>query len=133
MQSLIRYERHSQPLATRGVFLMRLGRNVAVVVAAVAVSLLGGMLGYRRFESLNWLDAYDHAAMILSGMGPYREPATDAGRFFAGSYALYSGLLVVGTSTLILAPIFHRVLHSFHVPDEQDSNTPKKKPNTKRR
>jgi hypothetical protein len=29
-------------------------------------------------------------------------------------------LILVGTSTLILAPIFHRVLHRLHVADEED-------------
>jgi hypothetical protein len=131
MTSLFRYERRDQPMATRAVFLMRLSRNVAVALVGVGVSLVVGMLGYHAYEGLNWLDAYDHAAMILSGMGPYREPATDAGKFFAGSYALYSGLFVVGTSTLILAPVFHRVLHSFHVPDDEEEKAAEKKPSPK--
>ena len=120
MQSLIRYERYGQPLATRAVFLMRLGRNVAVALTIVAVSLAVGVIGYHTLANLGWVDAYDTAAMILSGMGPFDKPASPAVQFFEGTYALYSGLLVVGTSTLILAPVFHRVLHSFHVPDEQD-------------
>lgn len=126
MQSLFRYERHHQPLATRATFLRRLGRNLVFALAGIVVSLIVGMLGYHGYEGLSWLDAYDHAAMILSGMGPYREPATDAGKLFAGSYALYSGLFVVGTSTLILAPVFHRVLHSFHVEDDEDEHEAEK-------
>jgi hypothetical protein len=63
--------------------------------------------------------------MILSGMGPYGEPQSDGGKLFDGVYALYSGLLLIGTSGLILAPIFHRVLHSFHVEDADDDIQPK--------
>jgi hypothetical protein len=52
--------------------------------------------------------------MILSGMGPYREPTTNGSKLFEGFYALYSGLLLIGVTGLILAPILHRVMHHFH-------------------
>jgi hypothetical protein len=38
-----------------------------------------------------------------------------AGKIFAGSYAIFSGLLIVIATGFVLAPIFHRVLHHFHV------------------
>ena len=117
---MLDYENRSQRVAPPGVFLRRLGWNFGIVLIAIALSLFGGMLGYHTFENLDWLDSYDQAAMILSGMGPLSQPTTSAGKFFAGTYALYSGILVVGTSGLILAPIFHRLLHRFHVEDEGD-------------
>jgi hypothetical protein len=118
--SWLSYERGSQPLASRSVFLWRLARNVAIALGMVAVSLLVGMVCYHRFEGLGWLDAFDHASMILGGMGPYREPTTNAGKLFSGLYALYSGLLVVGVTAFILAPVFHRVMHAFNLPDETE-------------
>jgi hypothetical protein len=60
-------------------------------------------------------DAYVNAAMILSGMGPLGELKTTAGKLFAGSYAIFSGLIIVIATSFVLAPIFHRVLHHFHV------------------
>ena len=44
--------------------------------------------------------------------------------FFAALFALYAGLALVVITGLILAPVFHRVLHGLHVPDE-DPPTPK--------
>ena len=44
----------------------------------------------------------------------------DSSKIFAGLYAIYSGLLVVATTALILAPALHRFLHRLHVKDEQD-------------
>lgn len=117
MANLFRFERRHEPVATRGVFLQRLGRNVLVAVLAYGVSLIVGMAGYAVFEGMSWVEAYDNAAMILSGMGPYRESASLGGKIFAGTYALYCGFLIAGATGLILAPIFHRVLHSFHVED----------------
>ena len=34
---------------------------------------------------------------------------------FAGCYAIFSGLIIVIATGFVLAPIFHRVLHKFHV------------------
>ena len=55
------------------------------------------------------------SAMLLSGMGPLFSPQTYAGKLFAGLYALYSGLLIVAVTALMLAPVFHRFLHRFHL------------------
>jgi hypothetical protein len=64
---------------------------------------------------MSFIDAYVNAAMILSGMGPLGELKTPAGKVFAGSYAILSGLIIVIATGFVLAPIFHRVLHRFHV------------------
>ncbi len=127
MNNLLRYEHHRQPVASRKAFLVRLGRNVLVAVAVLAVSLAVGMTGYMVFERMSLVEAYDNAAMILSGMGPYDEAASVAGKIFAGTYALYSGLLVLVLTGLVLGPVFHRVLHSFHVEDEDDEKRDEKK------
>ncbi len=52
--------------------------------------------------------------MILSGMGLLGELKTTAGKVFAGSYAIFCGLIIIATG-FVLAPIFHRVLHWFRV------------------
>jgi hypothetical protein len=114
------YERIGEPLASRRLFVRRLGLNLGLAVILIAILLVIGVLGYRILEGLSWLDAYAHAAMILSGMGPYDEPATAGGKFFEGTYALFSGLVVVATTGLILAPVLHRIMHGLHVPDESD-------------
>ncbi len=120
------YEHLTEPLAPRAVFLRRLGNNLLVALVLIGVSLVIGMLGYHLIEELSWLDAYAHAAMILSGMGPYGEPKFPGGKFFEGTYALYSGLVVVATAGLILAPALHRLLHGLHVPDEDDEKEDEK-------
>ncbi len=37
---------------------------------------------------------------------------------FAGAYAIYSGILVIASTSILLAPVIHRVVHRFHVPDD---------------
>jgi hypothetical protein len=79
------------------------------------------MVGYGALEGMSAVDAFVNAAMILSGMGPVQPLTTAAGKVFAGVYALASGLVVVAATSLVLAPVFHRLLHAFHA-DQRDGN-----------
>lgn len=115
VRKLLQYESRHQPVAPRRRFAKRLALNSAVAALITGLSLVGGMLGYAHFEGLSWLDAFLNAAMILGGMGPVDPVKTGAGKLFAGCYALYSGLIVIVTAGLILAPVAHRILHRFHV------------------
>lgn len=72
------------------------------------------MLGYASFEKLPWVDAFLNSAMLLGGMGPVDAPKTDAGKLFAGLYALYAGLVFLITVAIVFTPIVHRVMHKFH-------------------
>jgi hypothetical protein len=114
------FERRQEPLLPRSVFFWRLAKCGAISVGFILVSLVLGVLGYRRLEGMPWIDAFVNAAMILGGMGPVNELHTDAGKLFAGTYALYSGLVVIISVGFFVAPILHRFLHYFHVDSESD-------------
>ena len=55
------------------------------------------------------------AAMILGGMGPVDVMHTSAGKIFASCYALFSGVFFIGITSIVMAPVAHRLLHSLHV------------------
>jgi hypothetical protein len=116
---LFRYESRHQPVLPRREFARRLARNFAVASLLIGVSLAGGMAGYHLIEGMAWIDAFANAAMILSGMGPLSPLQTWGGKLFAGLYALYSGLVLVAATGIILAPILHRLLHRFHAEVER--------------
>ncbi|HTO06425.1 MAG TPA: hypothetical protein VMR86_05145 [Myxococcota bacterium] len=80
------------------------------------------MVGYHWFESLPWVDSFLNASMLLGGMGPVDMPHTESGKLFAGFYALYSGMLFLVLAAILLAPVFHRVLHRFHLEDIDDDD-----------
>jgi len=117
------YENRSKPLLPRRDFYRRVARSALVALLLVAVALGIGMIGYRAFEPMSWVDAFVNAAMILSGMGPVSELKTDGGKIFAGCYALFSGLAFLTSLGIIFAPVFHRFLHKFHL--EQPSHSEK--------
>jgi hypothetical protein len=80
----------------------------------LAVSLGVGMVGYVQLEHFSWVDAFLNSAMLLGGMGPVNPPLTDAGKLFAGVYALYAGLVFIVTAALLFTPVLHRLMHHFH-------------------
>ena len=45
---------------------------------------------------------------------------TTEGKLFATAYALYSGVAFLTLVAVILAPVYHRLLHHFHMTTEGD-------------
>ena len=108
------YESNSLPPISRAQFVRRLLTHFAAAALLVLLSLMLGMAGYEHFEQLSWRSAFLNAAMLLGGMGPVDAPLTDNGKVFAGMYALYAGLVFLVTVSVVLAPVIHRGLHTFH-------------------
>ncbi|HEX9397850.1 MAG TPA: hypothetical protein VF943_14045 [Burkholderiales bacterium] len=114
MNERLLYENRGQPPLSRRSFARRMGLHAGVVLLILAASLAIGMAGYMGFEDLPWQDAFVNAAMLLGGMGPVNALKTNAGKIFAGCYALYAGLVFIVSTGVILAPVVHRVLHKFN-------------------
>lgn len=109
------FEHRAQPVIPPHQFLVRLAHSGIIALVLIAVSLFIGMAGYHALEGLNWIDSFLDASMLLGGMGPVNPPATFGGKLFAGLYALYCGLVVILVAGVILAPVAHRILHTFHM------------------
>jgi hypothetical protein len=108
-----------RPHLPRRQFVKKLIRNIFIGWSIILASLLLGMLGYHHLEGMSWVDAYENAAMILSGMGPADPLKTDAGKIFAGTYALFSGILFLVVIAFIFTPVIHRFFHFFHLEETQ--------------
>ena len=112
-------ERHSAPNSR--VLFRRLLLHLAFSVALLAASLGIGMWGYSYFEDLPWRDAFVNAAMLLGGMGPVKLDLSESGKIFAGLFALYSGLVVIAVTALLLAPGIHHIMKRVHWEDRSDT------------
>ncbi len=109
------FEHHHEKLLPRRLFLKRLAKYALISLSLVLVSLVIGMLGYHGFEGYSWVDSFLNAAMLMGGMGPVGTLHTDAGKMFAGIFALYCGLIELIAIAIFAAPIIHRFLHHFHL------------------
>lgn len=113
------YESKNKPLIPKRQFARRVALHAVIATGLLLLSLAIGMAGYMHYEQLAWRDAFLNSAMLMGGMGPVDAPKTDAGKIFAGLYALYAGLVFIVTVGLALTPIVHRIMHKFHW--QQDS------------
>lgn len=113
------FERKHEKLASRAEFVKRMAFSVLLAGILIATALCIGILGYRYIAGFGWVDSLLEAAMILGGMGPVNALPTSAAKLFASVYALFSGLLFIAIMGIVLAPITHRMLHKFHI-DEDD-------------
>lgn len=106
------------PLAPRHRFYSRIRNSAIASISLVGVSLAIGTVGYHRLQGVGWMTAFHKAAMILSGMGPV-EPfmQESTGKLFEAVYALYSGVVLLAATAVLVAPVFHRLLHRFHLED----------------
>jgi hypothetical protein len=118
--SITHFERRGQPVVSRRKFAARMLIAIAMWTILTVAGMAIGIAGYASFENMSFVDAFVNAAMILSGMGPLGELKTTGGKIFAGCYAILSGLIIVIATGVVLAPIFHRVLHCFHVETTKD-------------
>jgi len=117
------FEHHHEPLLPRPDFYRRFFRHVRIAAGVVLGALGLGVVGYHHCEGLSWLDSLLNASMILSGMGPVNELHSVAGKLFASFYALFSGIVFIGTVGVIFAPVVHRFLHKFHMESLSSSNS----------
>lgn len=111
----MKYERIHDRLLTRREFVMRYIAHAGVSAIAIGASLIVGTVGFHYRAHFSWTDAFLNASMLLGGMGPVGTFDGDHGKIFASLYALYAGLVFIVVASLMFAPVFHRVLHRFHL------------------
>lgn len=104
-----------QPLPHPKHFYTSLFKNFLVSATFIVFSLGIGMIGYKYFMNISWVDSLLNASMILTGMGPVDKAETDAAKIFASLYAMYSGVAFLTSVAVLFAPIYMRLMHKLHL------------------
>jgi len=94
--------------------------HFAMALGVLGVTMGIGILGYTQIGGLAWDQAVLEAAMLMGGMGPVYgdKMATTAAKLFSAGYALFCGLVLIALFGIVLAPVFHRILHRLHVSEK---------------
>ena len=92
----------------------RMVSHASALVPLGVVTLALGMSLYHWVEGLPWADSFLNAAMLLGGMGPVDHIDSTIGKWLAGVYALFAGIVFLVVAGAMLAPVVHHVLHRFH-------------------
>jgi hypothetical protein len=111
------FERKNEQLVPLPIFARRVAMSLLWTGIVLCAALSIGVLGYHSVAHLPWIDALLNASMILTGMGPIAPMTSVGSKLFASAYALFSGVVFLSSIGLVLAPLFHRILHKFHLDD----------------
>jgi len=112
------FEKRNENLLPYSKFFIRIVKFALLSLLLIVISLIIGMVGYHQLEGLSWVDSFINAAMLMGGMGPVNVLHSDSSKIFAGVYAMYCGIIVLFSVGILLAPIYHRFLHRFHLEGE---------------
>jgi len=113
------FEHKHEKIAPTSVFIKRWFAFFGLALLLILTALFIGVAGYHWFAGLDWIDALLNASMILGGMGPVDQLTSVGAKFFASMYALFSGLVFIAVMGIILTPLIHRILHSFHMDEKE--------------
>jgi hypothetical protein len=89
-------------------------RSALIALVMVTIALIIGISGYHFLNGEAWIDALVDSTMILGGMGPVSVLSNDGAKLFASFYALFAGLVFIGTAAVLVAPWVHWLLHRLH-------------------
>lgn len=117
------FEGHHEQILPLRLFLRRMAVCILIATALITIALGIGVCGYHFLARLPWVDALLNASMILTGMGPVDVLHSNAAKIFASAYAIFSGLVFISLMALLLSPVAHRVLHKFHLAEEDMGGT----------
>ena len=112
------FEGKHQKIIPISVFIRRLVIFNAFASFLIIITLVIGIAGYHWIAGFGWVDSLLNAAMILSGMGPVNLLTNTNAKIFASAYAFFCGLVFVVAIGIVFSPIVHRMLHKFHIDDE---------------
>ncbi|WP_397473082.1 two pore domain potassium channel family protein [Pusillimonas sp.] len=113
------YESKNQPLLPGHHFAHRLFIHVLYALLVLAITVVIGVAAHIWLEPIHWHDAVLNTALIVGGIGPYIVPATPIGKLFFAGYSMFVGLVFVATLGIILAPLAHRIIHKFHLDEDE--------------
>jgi len=108
-------------------FIGRMARILLLALSIVTVALLIGIFGYHSIAHLSWIDSILNASMILTGMGPVDPMKTHGAKLFASAYAIFSGVVFLTSVGVVISPLFHRLLHKFHLEETAGDKSPNRK------
>ncbi len=112
------YENKSEPLASGKTFGTRLLVHILIAFAVVFVTLAIGVVGHVYFDDMQLGTALIASITLISGLGLSVFPETTSGQLFASFYGIFSGYVYIATTSIVFAPVIHRVFHKFHLDDE---------------
>lgn len=112
------YESRNENLLSPRHFTLRMVLHIAFAGLIIGIAMCIGMAGHMWFEAVSWHDALLNVSLMLAGIGPFLLPESVSGKLFFACYNVMVGLVFVALIGVVMAPVVHRVIHKFHLDDD---------------
>ncbi|MGE5197747.1 MAG: hypothetical protein ACM3IL_04510 [Deltaproteobacteria bacterium] len=109
------FEHYRQPLLPRKVFYLRILRSIAISLFLLILTVLIGAILFHLIEGFSWIDSVLNCVLIMTGVGTVGTISSPAGKIFTAIYSIISTLVFFTILAIIFTPLFHRLLHKFHL------------------
>jgi|SRR5690554_4325045 len=109
------YENKNKPLVSPKEFRKRVLVHALMALALVVMTLAIGVAGHVYFDDMDMGTALMASVTLTSGLGLSVLPESGAGQLFTSLYGILSGYVYIATSSIVIAPILHRILHKLHM------------------
>ncbi len=113
------YEHKSKPLLSKKEFSRRVFLHLIVAMVLLVFTLTIGTAGHIYFDNMKLVEALVASITLTSGLGISILPETTSGLLFASLYGIISSYVYIATTSIVLAPILHRLFHKFHLESNQ--------------
>ncbi|WP_340620280.1 hypothetical protein [Xenorhabdus siamensis] len=119
-------EKFTDKLISLDHFLLRLLRFFLHALIIFLIGIIPGVLGFFLIESHAIPDALLNSISMIGTQSLHIEPTSTLGKYFAAVYGLFLQAIFFIAVGLVVTPFVHRILHSWHIDDDDEDEGKKK-------
>tara|TARA_R110002074_G_scaffold314473_2_gene484880 strand:- start:232 stop:585 length:354 start_codon:yes stop_codon:yes gene_type:complete len=97
--------------------------HVLAAFILVIITLVAGIAWHIYFDNMEPVTTLIASITLTRGLGLSILPETILVQLFASLYGILSGYVYLATSTIEIAPIFHRIVHELHLMNSTNITT----------
>ncbi|OKO99724.1 hypothetical protein [Xenorhabdus eapokensis] len=115
-------EKFTDKLISFDRFLLRILRFLLHAFLIFLIGIIPGVLGFFLIESHAIPDAILNSVSMIGTQNLHIEPVSTLGKYFAAIYGLFLQAIFFIAVGMVVTPFVHRILHSWHMDDDEEDN-----------
>ncbi|BET96424.1 hypothetical protein [Xenorhabdus taiwanensis] len=115
-------EKFTDKLISFDRFILRILRFLLHAFLIFLIGIIPGVLGFFLIESHAIPDAILNSVSMIGTQNLHIEPVSTLGKYFAAIYGLFLQAIFFIAVGMVVTPFVHRILHSWHIDDEEEED-----------
>ncbi|CDG21683.1 conserved protein of unknown function [Xenorhabdus poinarii G6] len=115
-------EKFTDKLISLDRFILRILRFLLHAFIIFLIGIIPGVLGFFLIESHAIPDAILNSVSMIGTQNLHIEPVSMLGKYFAAIYGLFLQAIFFIAVGMVVTPFVHRILHNWHIDDDEEDN-----------